>query len=224
MRFINQRYGIEFPVQDGRVNVVCIENRQCFSNLLCDLWQQVNGLNGETIISDVNYNMKFNKDIELIFNPFALDCNDKKIISALYKEIKETAEDMLQDHTMIIKTHIIDYLDDLLEKNIYSTTFDTDFDIIGFLKLFDVRIEHSYDTLVDLLICYIKLKNRLCNIRYYIFVNLKQYLSDEDLAYLYEAAEYENINLILLEDSQRGIISRENTIIIDNDLCLIILN
>lgn len=224
MRLICPEYNWEQEIAENKVNVVCIENPAAFTDIVSDMWHQYNGYDGKIIISDGNASVKFSKETEVIINPLAVDYNDKKIITALYQEMKSTADCMLQEETLRIRTELIEYLDKVIGTVPYMSAYDYDLDLTGLLKLFGVRIEHTEGELSELLVEYMKLRKSLCSISYFIFVNLKNYLSEEDLVLLYEAANYEKIHLILLESSQRDIINGERTLIIDKDLCLVNLN
>lgn len=224
MRLICPEYNWEQEITENQINVVCIENQVAFTDIVSDIWRQYNGYDGKIIVSDGNATVKFSKEAEVIINPLAVDCNDKKIITALYQELKTATDCMLQEETLRIRTELIGYLDKVIGTVPYMSVYDYDLDLTGLLKLFGVHVDHTDGKLSELLAEYMKLRKSLCSISYFIFVNLKNYLSEEDLVLLYEAANYEKIHLILLESFQRDIINGERTLIIDKDLCLVDLN
>ena len=60
--------------------------------------------------------------------------------------------------------------------------------------------------------------------RLFVFVNLKSFLSQGELSKLYEFAFYEKLNLLLIEGISRDKLDGERIVIIDDQLCHIILN
>lgn len=224
MRLICPKYNWEQKVLENQVNVVCIENQDAFTNIVSDIWQQYNGNEGTIVISDGNVSLKYPKETEVIINPLAVDCNDKRIIAALYQEMKDMSDCMLQEETINVQSMLLEYLDKLIGTIPYMSVYDYDLNLTGLFKLFCVRLECVEEKLGERLIEYMRLNKNLCSISYFIFVNLKQYLNDEELIALYEVANYEKVHLILLEGCQRAIIKGERTLIIDNDLCIVDLN
>lgn len=149
MRITYSKYGIEQQVCENEVGVICIENRKCFSDIICDIWQQINGLKGDVIISDGSDLIKINREVEMIFNPYGIDCNEKKIINALYQEIKDETNDLLQEEMLQLKSGMIDFVDRIVENNRYSLAYECDIDIVNILKLFSVKIDNMVESLVD---------------------------------------------------------------------------
>ncbi len=224
MRITYSKYGIEQLIEENEVWVICIENRKCFSDIICDLWQQINGSKGDVIFSDGNDLIKINREVEMIFNPYSVDCNEKKILNALYQEIEDETNDLFQEEMLQLKSGMIEFMDRIIENNRYSLAFECDIDIVDILKLFSVKIDNMVESVAENLLEYIRIKSRLCKTRCFIFVNIKSYISNDEMNGLYEAAFYEKVHLILIENTQYEILNGEKITIIDKDLCFINLN
>ena len=87
MKLVNTYYNLEMDIVENQVIVLSVENPIAYAKLVGDLWKQVNGEDGSYILSDCEKVKNISKEIECILNPFALDCNSKKIISRLYQEL-----------------------------------------------------------------------------------------------------------------------------------------
>ena len=96
-----------------------------------------------------------------------------------------------------------------------------DFDVTNLLKIYDVRMNSLAENLLEKIVEYIKAVNRICNIRIFIFVGLKQYLTENELEQLYEFIFYEHVYLIILEPMFTQILKGEKCCILDSDLCII---
>lgn len=103
----------------------------------------------------------------------------------------------------------------------YSVSYDMNIDTMSLIKFLDVRVDIQTDKLIDSLIEYIKLLHDLCKIEVVVLVNIKTYLSQKELLYLYQETLYQKIHLILLEATLTERIDCETIVIIDADKCVI---
>ena len=88
--------------------------------------------------------------------------------------------------------------------------------------LYGVKIENETETVLDGLIEYIKILSQMMFVPILFLVNIKSYLSKEEVLELYKMARYHKVHLVLLESIEREIIDFEQLFIIDKDLCLIV--
>ena len=95
MRFVYPAYQLEVFLHENQITVLSIENPTAYSAMLHDMWNQAQGNIGGFILSDGDKIRSISKEMECIFNPFSLDCNDKKITNKLYQELKENADTYL---------------------------------------------------------------------------------------------------------------------------------
>lgn len=78
-------------------------------------------------------------------------------------------------------------------------------------------------SLSEILPDYLKTATELGSTILFIFVNLKCFLSNENLKELYAYIAYEKINVLLIENTYRELPdSNEEVILFDQDLCRII--
>lgn len=221
MKLIHTGYDLTMELKENQINVLSIENRMAYSEILRDMWNQVQGLEGSFILSDKEKQLKISKEMECIFNPFSLNCNDRKILNKLYQEIKEQLDSFQLEEAMVLNANINKFLDGLLMKIPYALKYNPDFDLAGLLKLYNLEVEGSGETVLERIVEYLRVMSKVCDVHNYFFVGLKQYLSEEELEKLYEFIFYEKINLILAEAIQPSLLSVEKCWIIDKDLCII---
>lgn len=221
MKLIHTGYDLTMELKENQINVLSIENRMAYSEILRDMWNQVQGWEGCFILSDKEKQLKISKEMECIFNPFSLNCNDRKILNKLYQEIKEQLDSFQLEEAMVLNANINKFLDGLLMKIPYALKYNPDFDLAGLLKLYNLEVEGSGETVLERIVEYLRVMSKVCGVHNYFFVGLKQYLSEEELEKLYEFIFYEKINLILAEAIQPSLLSVEKCWIIDKDLCII---
>lgn len=113
------------------------------------------------------------------------------------------------------------YLNDICDKVPYTLQFATELNPQELFKLYNVKLEEDYDSLIEKLTEYLKVLVLLRSIKLVVFVNLKDYLNEEQVKELYKITFYYKINLLLIESSQKKRIEGECYHILDEQDCLI---
>lgn len=193
MKLIHSGYQLELSLRENQVTVLTVENKDAYRTLVSDLWNQVEGGEGEIILSDGEKIKKISKEMELVVNPFGLDCNNRKVISKLHQELKEVSDELLIQEAAEVNKNIVEYLDKIVQYVPYAIDFEVDLDMNALLKMYDVRISCLGENLLEKIIEYMRTMSRICNVRIFVFVGLKQYLTIDELEQLYEFVIYEMV-------------------------------
>ncbi len=212
---------IEFT--EGYVDVWVIENPCQFYQYVMQLYMQINGAEGRFVLSHDMKELIISKKMDIILNPWQIDFSSRKILGRLYDEIKEVAwssENYVK--TKELMTYINRYVLDLEQHLDYDIVYPEEFDFAKFLKMLGIELDVKAESLLDQLVLYIKVCQRLLHINILVFVNIKDCLSDKELEELYKMAMYEKVQLLLIESSDHCDINLEKKYIIDYDLCEII--
>ncbi len=221
MKLIHTGYNLEITLHENQITVLSVENPKAYSTILHDIWSQVQGEDGDFILSDYEKIKNISKEMECIFNPFALDCNDKRIVGKLYQELKEQAGIYLVNESVDLNSNIMEYLDKLIRYVPYVLEYNVDFDISLLLKMYGVRIESFGESLLEQTVEYLKVLSQICNVKNFVFIGLKQFFSVDELKQLYEFVFYQKINLIIIESVHSQHIDGEKCWLLDKDLCII---
>lgn len=103
----------------------------------------------------------------------------------------------------------------------FEATFSELEDWKFFLKYLNFHIDRYSLDFPSQLIEFLKLQYRFFGKKLGIFYNIKAILTTEELRLLYETIQYEKLQVLFIEDSQRrNISSNERVVIIDPDLCV----
>lgn len=208
-------------ITENRVNVLVIEKPDVMAEVIDELYKQVGGEEGMFVLSE-NFNiMKFSKEVMLILEPFSVDVNDKKFIAKLHNQLKEYAVENMPMAMAQLGLQINGYVENVCRNLPYNTVYKVEYEPLSIFKLADVKFNVDATTLLEKIVEYIGLAGKLCGVRVVIFLNLKNFLSEQNLAQLYEYAFYNKINLILLEYRYCNKCENEDIIIIDKDRCVI---
>ncbi len=221
MKLIYIGYNLEMELHENQVIVLSIENAKLYSEFLQNMWNQTQGKEGKWVLLDKEKKLKLSREMECIFNPFSLNCNDRKILTKLYQEIKQQSDIFLQEEFMLLNANINQFLDRLLLQMPYALKYNSAFQLPDLLKIFSVEIECDEETLLGQIVEYLWVMKKICGVNNYVFVGLKQYLPISELERLYEYVFYEKINLIIIESIYTPLINGEKGWIIDKDLCII---
>ena len=223
MILVIPEYDLLLQSREDQVMVLVIENRVAVRHLLSDLWGQGNCGEGDTKIVINENTVDLVKAAEVIINPWAIDPNNRKMLSQLYKDLQETAEAEMQEATAEIRARMVNYIDCLLGTSEHRLDSRESVDISELLKLYGVEFEEETD-LVERICTFVQLSCRILKTKVFIFFNLKQLLNKEELLGVYEAARYEKAELLLIESVQTEKLSGERGWILDPDLCIIDLD
>ena len=161
---------------------------------------------------------------ELIIDPFDLDINNKKLQSALYEklEMEINSSERLFSWNNLCSTMERE-IESFLDCMEYHIAYSNNITIKDFLKLMKVHFEEEGIDFFEKLLDYMRLEQEILKVKLFVLVNIKGFLSLEQLDFLYQQSCYEKIQLLMIEnhlnDEKR--IGGENLIIIDDDGCVI---
>ena len=114
------------------------------------------------------------------------------------------------------------YLEKISSELAYDAiSYELNLDTTKLLKLYDVKINLEYSSLVEKLIEYIKIMSLLLKKYVIILVNIKSYLSGIEISKLKKMALYYKVNLFLIDNIEGQIQEDDVVYIIDGDNCII---
>ncbi|MGN0384279.1 MAG: type II-A CRISPR-associated protein Csn2 [Lachnospiraceae bacterium] len=223
MKIVNAKYGLEVLCEEGYTNAIILENPHTMSEFVQELLIQKDmDEEGNFLLSQDNKLLKLSKNIDVILDPFSMDVNNKKILSSLYSQMNEIAnEDMEQIYH--INTVLIKKMDEIVDQ---FPSIDIQYNEIwewtGIFKMLGVYINNQYDRLVERLEHYLKIIVQFTDVRLLFFINLSCFLPQNELSMILGIAEHLKINIILVENKEFSDIPGVRQYILDTDNCLII--
>lgn len=221
MRLVYAPYGIELSLMENQMYTLVVENPRALCEILQDLVRQINGDTGEWILSETDTILPFAKNCALIDNPLMVNCNEKKILAKLYKELADNINSMMYEEYSQLNSDMVCFLEKLLHTVPYHLDMELGIDASTILKAYDVKMVEDGAAPLEILIDYLRAISSICGIRVVWLLNLKQFFSKEQIQQLYEFCFYEKICLINLEGQKNYSLKQESCVIIDKDLCLI---
>lgn len=193
-------------IENDYIQVIEIENKKTFYRLVSDLYKIKNDekLDEVFFYDDNNQEINMYNKVDLYVNFFDIDLNSKKNLNALNKNIinsltDNVKEEILNNFKKLSKsfTKILSDIDLPLSLNDNITVDDI-------IKLLKISINKT-DDLLDNLLLLIDLEKVLKINEILFFINLKQYLSQEELIEFYKYAIYNEIKIVLVDSQSYGI-------------------
>lgn len=210
----------EIILLDNKIFTLEIENKSYFYRLINDFNLVSKNVLSDNIkfFDDKNSEIDLSNKIDVVVDYFNIDFNSKKITNSLYKLISTNISD---DDKSKLENYYVKI------KNVLSKSFldynlpliiNDEFNIEIVLKLLKVNIE-SKNNLLDNLFLLIDINNIFHINELIIFVNLKQYLSNDELLELYKYCLYNNVRILLIDSQCYGVTNKfEKKLIIDGNL------
>lgn len=202
------------------INCLEIENKNYFYKIVNDINSISNGnILGDVIFSDDEYKeLNLSNKINMVFDYFNFDFNSKKIISIINKKINdnisvEDKENLSKLYNKIRKIYL-----PILNDMDLNIDINNDFDLDSIIKLLNVSIKPK-DNLLDNLFLLVDIEKELSINKIIVFVNLKQYLNNNELIELYKYLLYNNVVVLLIDSQSYGVCNEyEKKLIIDDEL------
>ena len=202
------------------INCLEIENKNYFYKIVNDINSIFNGnILEDVIFSDDEYKeLNLSNKINMVFDYFNFDFNSKKIISIINKKINdnisvEDKENLSKLYNKIRKIYL-----PILNDMDLNIDINNDFDLDSIIKLLNVSIKPK-DNLLDNLFLLGDIEKELSINKIIVFVNLKQYLNNNELIELYKYLLYNNVVVLLIDSQSYGVCNEyEKKLIIDDEL------
>lgn len=222
MKLVERELGLEIQLKENIVSVIVIEDISLRLSIIEELYSQIMGKEGNWLLVENEKNYEISKKADLILEPFTLELNNKKAKTKLYQDIKTIAQDFSFSQGLELHSHICSYLENLLERVSYPVKYNEEWNILELLKAYGVELCEECDSICEKIFNYIKLIADVCRTNIFITVNIKHYLTSEQISELYKLAKYSKIHLILIEFNMCGDkYDCEKVYVIDKDNCII---
>ena len=220
MKLIIKYIDNDIELKENEISAIEIENKRYFYRIVKDLYDIYDNELSEDIylIDDNNKEINISNKIKIFIDYFNFKLDSKKYTNDITKYInkvlsEETKETLLNQYKKIIN---------LYKKELNNIDFplvlDTDLDIENITKLIKVSIDTNKE-LINNLFTLIDLENIFQTKNILVFINLKQYLSKEEIEELYKYSIYNRITLLLIDSQSYGTtLTNERKLIIDENL------
>ena len=207
---------------EDEINILEIYDKKLFTNFINCINEQCNHIADEDnkiVLMQDDERLKIDRYVYLLTDVFNIDFNSKKIVNKIYtilsQNLKNRQDDELENITLKLRNYLIEEINELP----FEFNIESEIEINDLLKCFNVVIDTScYTSIVEKIEYIINILSTLNIADILIIPNLKTFLSEEELLEIYKYAIYNNVRLLLIENSHsEKILKYENKNIIDEN-------
>lgn len=203
MKVVHPNINLPLVSEDCLVNETVIENEMVFSNVVIDLYGQLEGQSGELVFSERS-KIVSSKSVYLIAKPSDTEMNRRTILNKVYKHIEqETLKDAVPKEYFQALRELYEVIS-VFSKNYYLTpTLVEDVPFSQALSLFQMQFPVTDMTFMEQLMDFLSMHRELFKTRLFILIQVRAFMTRDDFEKLLEFARYEKIQIWLIESSEK---------------------
>ncbi len=203
----------------NRVVSLIIENQKFYYNFVMDIVNQINGDDGDSVLSLKDKEVSVKKYCDFIINPIELDINSTSLITKVNSKVEQIAVDEFHfEKTQQMLSQIETIVDDILldfDANFYCDRLS----ITQIIKACGIKAEDVSDSFAEKIYNYVNLNREFLGDKLFVFANVRSFISDKEYMDLVETLNAHAFYVLFLENKAYPVVDGENRIIIDADLC-----
>lgn len=206
-------------INDSSILSIEIENKKYFYRFIKDLTNISNGIGNEDIIMyEDDKEINLTNKIKILVNYFDLELNNKKLSNDIVKYINDNIDEEIKFKLSQEILKIIKIYKNILNEFDMPLVIDENLSVESITKNLKISLDEKSELLENLLLLIDLERTIKCN-ELLVFVNLKQYLSKEELNELYKYSLYNKIKIMLVDSQCYGVtLNYEKKLIIDESL------
>ena len=226
MRIAHIDYNFIYELSENDRGILIIEDARTFRMIINQLKRSLVDREEIFIFSDNNKIVRAWEKIDLVTNPIDIVINSRKLVNKLYDKINEeiNMSDLLIDNNLVCQNieKLFLRMSDGFELEL---SYKEKIEVNDILKMLDIKVTEEYSDEIEKVVEYMHANRLLLGIEYFIFVNLNTFFNSYEIEKIYEFAEYNKINIFLVESTQPDSIEKYTHVkIIDKDNCEISLD
>lgn len=219
MNFVYPDINFVFNTTEKGVHTLVIENQSMFQAVITDIYGQVQGNDGKSVVSVENKPLPFAKHCEILsqFIPFSL--NKRSLVTKITQLL--TARAVADEH-FVEMAELLAKVETIMYDLAFDLALDIEFHSItaeALIKATGVSLKEEYESLAEKVIDYMEIVNTLERRKLYILVNFRSYVSDEEMIYFIDTVLRRELNVLIIESTERSILKGELRYLVDESLC-----
>lgn len=204
--------------------VLVVENVNKMYEYCNDFFMQQRGEEGNFIVIDGEKELSFKKNGVVVFDLFNLSLQDKKITNGLFSLLRRLADEKYTAEQWEIRCKMVALTERLGVECDYPIEFEEDFLFVDLFRSMKVQLKEDYNSLLEKVTSYIDALCAFTDVKLLVIVGLSAFLSQESFALFAEHVAYSALSVLLIEKNQFPFPTDKKTLIIDDDLCEILVN
>lgn len=220
MKLIINYFENEISFEENIINVIEVENQKYFYRIVNDLNECSNGVINDNInFFDANFNnIDLSGKIKMVIDYFNIELNDKKTLNEIEKFILKNVDDKTKKEIINLYLKILKNYNSIANKLEIPLIYNDEIQYDKLIKIIGYGVDKKQD-LLDNLLLLIDIERIFKLNRLIVFVNLKQYLSFDEIVELYKYSIYNDVKILLIDSTKYDKkCDYEKKLIIDSEL------
>jgi CRISPR type II-A-associated protein Csn2 len=224
VKLLHKNYNFIYEFKENTKAVLIVENKLEFRKFAMELLHP----NSESgfVLSINNEPVSISDNIACVYDIFNITLNERKVINRL---LDVTKKEIISSELLLDSNRIYSELEEFAFKIEQLFDFELEHkietDVQSLIKFMNIKFREHSEDIIEMIADYMKGCSVLLKINCFIFFNLCLCLSNNEINQLYKYAEYNKINILLIESKQPDKINEFDwRYIIDDNCCEIDLN
>ncbi len=198
-----------------------IENQNMYRSFLLGIQrQQKEEEEGYLLVYRDEKEVKVNKEVCLLTDILNFEFDEKKAALAIQKDVGTKVDRQKFEKYELLLNAISDFIDEVSYDYQLPLTYDSEMTLPAFLKAFSLNVDSSSDSFLSMLVQKIKILTFVFHYSIFIFVNLCDFLSKEELIFFKKEMNLLEVDFLIISSHLPNYrINHEQIIRIDSDLC-----
>lgn len=220
MKLVHPDLKFQIELSESTIPICIVESPVRWRAMQRELLAQQMGEEGGWILSEEDREISLKKSVEMIFNPIQLEENQKRIMTGFLQSISKMAtSESYWKKGQELNTEIQRFFGELEMEYSFEYHINPEIDFSALAKAMGIRIVNEYESDLERLLQYCILVKDILHHRLFIFWNLHDYFTEQELKLFYQEIMVRKWNVLLMENR----VITENTLgkyyIIDKDNC-----
>lgn len=220
MKIVNFNFEHKLEFKENVFTTLVIENQKCFREYINELIYQIEGNDGNFVLSDNNSEIKMSEKVTIVTDYYSLNDKISNYDSKLQNELKKIVvnDDLFTKGSEVI-SKILNFAEEIGMEIPYTLEF-TEPSLQNLLKFLKYRIVLDKNSLPELVLDFMKVSNWLVGLEIFVFVNIHSFLTEGEIKTIVSESLSLKYNLVFIENIKPTYsIDGEKLIIVDDDLC-----
>lgn len=212
-------YLVEFKAKTYQTLV--IENPRLLCRILNDIAEQLQGNEGQIVLSKDNKVISIEKNIEMISQFIPFEMNKRSLLTKITNHIQQLAigdKYYLQTTTLVTEWERL--LLNLSMDMIGNLNF-TKISVEALIRASGIELDETYDNLGEKLLDYFELVQEYEQRKIFVLVNLRSYMSNSDMLEFFKGIGERQYYILFIESIDYQTLPVEEKHIIDAEQCIL---
>lgn len=191
------------PLEAGCRTLV-LESPSLFSQLTTEMVRQMNGEEGGFFTEENYEEVPLSKSLWLLYSPYTIDLNERKILTKLYKEMESGIYAEYVEEYLEIERTLLSLVDRIQLGGHLPMQHDDRLPVPDLLKIMNLKMEQdSEQDIIERLYSYIELVTKYFQSKGFVCVQFRDFFTDEQLRVFAQEMSMEHIGVVFLESHNR---------------------